>query len=110
MADRDEAGAMTILALALMVALVVIALGAASVVGVVVAHRTAQNAADLASLAAAAEASRGADGCAIAVDVVRAQQASLVSCAVEGTTVTLQVRVEPVLGPGVSARARAGPG
>jgi len=109
---RGEAGAMTIVALALTFALVTVAIGAGSVVGLIVAHRVAQNAADLASLAAAADAVRGADGCSTAAEVTRANHAELTTCALDGLNVTVEVRVELgfVLGSAVSARARAGPG
>lgn len=102
---RDEAGATTIVVLALAFALVLVAWGAGSVVGTVVAHREAQNAADLAALAAAQ------DGCSIAAEVATANQVRLVSCEVEGTEVLVEVAVAvpSAMGREVHARARAGP-
>ncbi|HWU33502.1 MAG TPA: pilus assembly protein TadG-related protein, partial [Marmoricola sp.] len=71
---RDEAGAATVFVLALVFALVAIAGGAGAVVAAVIAHRTAQNAADLAALAAAQEVVSGADGCTTASAVAKANR------------------------------------
>jgi secretion/DNA translocation related TadE-like protein len=108
-ADRDEGGAVTVVAVALAFALSAIALGVGSVAGLVVAHRVAQTGADLAALAAAADVAQGADGCATAREVVEAHHASLVQCTVNGHDVTVVVRVQPPVGPAASARAMAGP-
>lgn len=108
---RSEAGAATIVVLALAFALVIAAWGSASVVGTIVAHRMAQNAADLAALAAAQDNAKGVDGCERAAEVARANRAQLVSCVVEGRSVVVEVAVEtPLAGRDpVRARARAGP-
>jgi secretion/DNA translocation related TadE-like protein len=88
-----------------------LALGA--VTAVVVAHRSAQAAADLAALAAASAAATGADACAAADRSARANEASLTGCEQTGRAVTVTVRVQ---GPrlvahdyDVTAQARAGP-
>lgn len=108
---RDEAGAASVVALALAGALVVVAWGVGSVVATVVAHRAAQNAADLAALAAARDLARGEDGCARAAEIAAANRARLVDCVVEGANVVVEVAAEVHWGIGhqVNARARAGP-
>lgn len=108
---RDEAGAASVVVLALAFGLVLVAWGSGSVVGLVVAHRTAQNAADLAALAAAQRLSRGTDGCRTAADVAVANHAQLLTCAVTGAVVLVDVEVEAGFGTRITvhARARAGP-
>lgn len=107
---RGEGGTATVLTLTLVLALVAVAWGAASAVGVVVAHRSAQNAADLAALAAAADLAKGADACVAAREVSRANGAGLVACSVAGASVMVEVAVEAKVGGTARARARAGPG
>lgn len=104
---RGEAGAASIVALALAFALVVVAWGSGSVVALVVAQRTAQNAADLTALAAAQDAA-----CSRAAEVAVANHARLVRCDVRGQDVTVEVVVTASFGrdTDVRARARAGPG
>ncbi|GAA4815679.1 hypothetical protein GCM10025786_21660 [Nocardioides caeni] len=89
---------------------------AAGVVGaLVVDHRRAQAAADLAALAGAAAVSdpTGLDPCAEAAAIVRANGAGLVSCVASGAVVTVEVSVTGPRWLGqradLSARARAGP-
>lgn len=108
---RNEAGATTIVVLALTFALVVVAWGAASVVATVVAHRVAQNAADLAALAAAGDLAHAEDGCATASVVATANRAHVVSCHADGSAVVVEVSVATPFGLGIAvrARARAGP-
>lgn len=105
-----EAGVASVLAVVLTCGLVAIAWVATNAVAVVVAHRQAQTAADLAALAAAADLMDANHGCGTAAAVAIANQASLVSCAVEGRSVLVEVEVK-VKGRGgeVHARARAGP-
>ena len=106
---RREAGAATVVVLALVFALGLIAWGAGSVVELVVAHRDAQNAADLAALAAADPRSSG--GCDVAARVAAANRARLVACEVDGATASVEVSVTAIVGHRVEihGRARAGP-
>ena len=111
----DERGAAGVLALAAAAALLSVTLGVLAWSGALVARQRAQNAADLAALAAARHAARGGDGCAAAVRLAAASGATLAGCAVlDGAVVTVLVEV-PVtsvrgldIGP-ARARARAGP-
>lgn len=102
---REEAGATTVVVLALAFALVIVGWGCGSVVAVVVAHRSAQNAADLAALAAAQH------GCSAAAEVASANEAHLLVCETDGVAVSVEVGVAVPLTirPEVRARARAGP-
>lgn len=102
MARRSEAGAASVVVLALAFALVVVAWGAGSVVSAVIAHRIAQNAADLAALAGAQAAT-----CDAAADVAQANHARLVGCALEGSVVTVEVIVTTTFGLHADLRARA---
>lgn len=83
--------------------------------GVRAARHRAYAAADLAALAAAAHASRGAgDACRLAARVARESGARLRRCVLRGrvcdVTVTTAVPVRPRVGPlTATARARAGP-
>jgi secretion/DNA translocation related TadE-like protein len=80
----------------------------------VVAHRRAQAAADLAALAGAQALARGADGCARAAEVAAADGGTLTACLPAGTEVRVTVAVTGPRGLGqdadLSASARAGPG
>ncbi|MFB9315750.1 Rv3654c family TadE-like protein [Nocardioides plantarum] len=112
--ERDERGAASVLVLAL--AGVLVLLGAAlSVVGaMVVDHRTAQSAADLAVLAAARVLADGGDACGAAGRVAAANGADLTSCVVAGREVRVGTRVSGPRWLGqrgdLEAEARAGPG
>ena len=84
------------------------------VAALVLAHRQAQAAADLAALAVATAASRGADPCAAGAVIAEANGARLTSCALAGRAGTVRV---VVAGPrwlgqraDLEAEARAGPG
>lgn len=110
---RDERGAATLLVVAATGLLLFVGLALSAVAGVVVAHRRAQAAADLAALAAATALKEGQPGCATAAEVAGANGGSLVSCALDGREATVEVRVH---GPRVAGRAvdpvataRAGP-
>lgn len=109
-ADR---GAASLLVVAM--ASVLLLLGAAlGVVGaLVVAHRTAQSAADLGSLAGAEARQRGEDGCAAAARIAEANGAVLAGCRISGDDVLVTVQVGGPRWLGQSgdllARARAGP-
>ena len=102
-----ESGVASVFVLALTCLLVAVAWAAGSVVALLVAHREAQSAADLTALAAAQDVAAG--GCGTVAAVATANKASLVSCSVDGTSVTVEVEIR-VAGRGlVDARARAGP-
>jgi secretion/DNA translocation related TadE-like protein len=100
----------------------VAALGVVLTTGVVLAvvgallvdHRRAQAAADLAALAGASARQQGGDGCGAASRIAARNGAHLSACEVTGDDVTLTVVVEgpEILGsrPRLSAEARAGPG
>jgi secretion/DNA translocation related TadE-like protein len=83
------------------------------VAGIVVAHRRAQGAADLGSLAAASALQQGKSPCAAGAAVVRRNGGRLTGCRVQGETVVLGVEVATVRIFGrvrhTGARARAGP-
>jgi secretion/DNA translocation related TadE-like protein len=111
---RDDRGAVTVLAVAFLglVLLVGAALGVAA--AMVVDHRRAQAAADLAALAGAVAHQRGEDGCAAAARVASANSGVLTECTVEGDDVGVEVRVTGPRWLGqvndLAGRARAGPG
>ena len=110
---RDQ-GSGTVLALALVGALCLLASAGAVLASAVIASHRARAAADLAVLAAADRWLGGATGqeaCAAAGQVAAANRAALQDCAAGGETVTLTVAVSPGVGgvPPAVARARAGP-
>ncbi len=111
--SRGESGAATLLVIAMAGVLVLIGCALGVVQALVVAHRGAQAAADLAALAGAGAAARGEAPCAAAEAVADANGSDLVECGVAAGTVTVLVRVT---GPhwlgqdaDLEARARAGP-
>jgi secretion/DNA translocation related TadE-like protein len=113
-ARDDDRGAATVLVLAMAGVLVFVGAAGLVVVAMVVAHRAAQSAADLAAIAGARGVAEGHDGCAAAAVVAEANRARLVSCAVTGRDVAVRV---DVAGPhwlgqtaDLGADARAGPG
>ena len=114
MSRRPERGAATVLVVAVGGLLIMIGLAVAGVTSVVVGHRGAQSAADLAALAGAQAEVGGGDGCAAAGAVARANRARLTGCAVPGSDVLVQVSrsVRPGFGLRfvLEASARAGPG
>ncbi|HXH81123.1 Rv3654c family TadE-like protein [Nocardioides sp.] len=110
---QGEVGSATILVLAVTGLLMFVGLALSGVTAIVLAHRSAQAAADLAALAAASAAAVGLDACAAADRSAEANDASLASCHQAGGVVTVAVRVS---GPrlldrdyDVTAQARAGP-
>jgi secretion/DNA translocation related TadE-like protein len=111
--ERGEQGAGTVLALAFLGLLVVVATAVAGVVGLVGAHRVAQGAADLAALGGASTLQDGGDACASAGLVAARNGARLRSCSVRGwqVAVTVSAPGPRLLGSIVQlpARARAGP-
>ena len=114
-AARSESGSATVLVAVLVGVLVMVALLGAAGAGVLVAHRRASVAADLAALAAAEALGLGRAGtraCSAAGRVGAANGAELTSCQVQGDDVLVRVAVErSVMGWPVTvpARARAGP-
>ena len=109
---RDERGVGVVLALGLVGVLTTFALVAGAAVALVVTHRKAQAAADLAALAGAVALRAGGDGCAGAGRVAEANGAVLRGCSVSGAEVlvTVVVTAPGVLGSReLRARARAGP-
>ena len=93
--------------------LVAVTMIAGGVVGLVASHRTAQAAADLASLAGATALQDGGDACGQASMIARRNRTELRSCRVDGWEVAVVVvaRTAPLPGGGFSleARGRAGP-
>ena len=109
----EERGAAALLALAMCGVLLLVG-GALGVAGaMVVDHRRAQAAADLAALAGATALATGGDGCRAADDVARANDAELRECVADGLTVTVRVQVSGPRWLGqrgdLDATARAGP-
>ena len=113
---RPEEGSGTVLALAIIAALLVLTVVIAGLIGVVSANRRASAAADL-SVLAAADAYRGlteGDPCAVAADLAERHGAHLESCTFPDRPETVEVTVAvPVAGPmgmlgPARVRARAG--
>ncbi|WP_314728847.1 Rv3654c family TadE-like protein [Rothia mucilaginosa] len=114
--QRPEEGSGTVLALAIIAALLVLTVVIAGLIGVVSANRRASAAADLSALAAA-DAYRGfteGDPCAVAADLAERHGAHLESCTFPDRPETVEVTVAvPVAGPmgmlgPARVRARAG--
>jgi secretion/DNA translocation related TadE-like protein len=109
----EERGAATVVVMAGVGLLMVVALGIGGAEGLLLAHRRAQAAADLAALAGAGARASGGDPCAAAAAVASANEAELRSCAVVpvGVDVVVAVPGPQLLGrsPMLTARARAGP-
>lgn len=114
--ECPEEGSGTVLALTIIVALLVVTVVIAGLIGVVSANRRASAAADLSALAAA-DAYRGlteGDPCAVAADLAERHGAHLESCTFPDRPETVEVTVAvPVAGPmgmlgPARVRARAG--
>ena len=111
-ARRAEAGAGSVLAVAMMGLLVTVTVATSGVVGVVAAHRRAQSAADLSALAGAAALQDGGDPCERAGAIARRNGALLRRCEVDGWDVAVAVVVTarlPVSSLELPARGHAGP-
>lgn len=114
MSRRPERGAATVLVVALAGMLLMVGLAVTGVTAVVVAHRGAQSAADLAALAGSQAEVTGADACAAAQAIAQRNGARLIDCVLQGSDVV--VRVGRTVRPGfglsfdLAASARAGPG
>lgn len=109
---HDEAGAASVLTLALLGVLLLVGLGSAGIVAVVAGHRTAQAGADLAALAGAGALQDGGDACGTAAEIARRNRTTLEGCRVEEWEVVVEVASEVRLLRGqaaLRARARAGP-
>ncbi|WP_127792813.1 Rv3654c family TadE-like protein [Agromyces sp. LHK192] len=108
----DERGAGSVLALAIVAAVVLLTASLVPVLAVHVESQRAANAADAAALAAADAMSGAVPGepCELAALVARRNGAVLTACGDGGSGSTAVVDVEiGVLGLVVTARARAGP-
>ncbi|HEX4472624.1 MAG TPA: Rv3654c family TadE-like protein [Nocardioides sp.] len=114
MSRRGERGSAVVLVVAMAGVLVLVGAALAVVAAMVVDHRTAQAAADLAALAGARGAGSGGDACATAARVAAADGARLTGCVVAGRDVEVEVEVPGPRWLGQSAdlgaRSRAGPG
>ena len=110
---EEERGAVTVLAVAMLAVLVLVASAIAVGEAMVVAHRRAQAAADLAALASAQAVQHARDPCDAASRVATANGAALTACAVAGYDVTISVTVAGPRWLGAhgdfGARAKAGP-
>nr|WP_243394198.1 Rv3654c family TadE-like protein [Mycobacterium ahvazicum] len=107
---RDERGAATVLAAAIVAVLLCVTGAGAYIGSAVVARHRAQAAADLAALAAAARLPTGAAAaCARASAIARTMRVDDVGCRVEDLDVVVTVRVAVVFGGVAQAAARAGP-
>ena len=110
---RGEGGSATPFAVAALGLVLFVGAALGVVTALVAAHRSAQAAADLASLAGATSLQRHADACAAAARVAAANGAALEVCSVagEGVTVTVRVAGPHWLGQvaDLRAEARAGP-
>jgi secretion/DNA translocation related TadE-like protein len=111
--ERGERGAATLLALGMAGVLLMVGTALGVVGALVVDHRRAQAAADLAALAGALAGARGEPPCAAAGAVAGLNDAELLDCFLDGPTVTVRVEVS---GPhwlgqqaDLEASARAGP-
>ena len=110
--SRDERGAAVVTAIGLLAVLVFVAVVCVGTVAIVLAHRRAQVAADLASLAGAVAVQQGSEPCAEATRIAGRHLAVVTRCVVDGQSVLVATAVElpAVLGGAeVPARARAGP-
>jgi secretion/DNA translocation related TadE-like protein len=111
---EEEVGSATVWVVALTGLLALIAGGLAAGVSLVVTHRQAQNAADLAALAGAAAQQSGESGCGRAAEAAQRNGAELAGCTVEGSgvvRVTVSKAAPAVLSrlPPLIGTARAGP-
>lgn len=109
----SQRGAATVVAVALAGVLLLVGAATGVVGAIVVAHRRAQAAADLAALAGAVAQGRGQDPCAAAAEVAGVNGAVVATCRVDGADVLVEVRVAGPRWLGqdrdLLAAARAGP-
>ncbi len=115
-ARRAETGSATVWVILAMALLAAVTAGALLLADVAAARQRAAAAADLAALAGAMAAERGADPCAAATRVAAADGAHLPGCSVAAgiVLVTASVPLPPAVAAlgraEVSVQARAGPG
>ncbi len=111
---RDESGAATVLVVTLVGLLLVVGSALGVVQGMVVAHRRAQSAADLAALAGAEAVAVSGAGCPTASRFAEANGARLTACLLDGSDITVTVLVAGPHWLGhhseLVGTARAGPG
>lgn len=107
---RDEGGAGTVLALALVMAVVTVGLSGAGLAAALTARQRVIGAADLSALAAADAASGAIGGvpCNIATGVATANGTRLRACDIHGLVVSVTV-IGSFAGIPVEASSRAGP-
>lgn len=112
-ARSDERGGATVVLVAVLGVLVLLGAALGVMSAMVVAHRRAQAAADLAALGAARVLQSGGDACAQATRLAAANGAGVASCSVQGATVLLTVTVSGPRWLGqtadLAAESRAGP-
>ena len=111
---RDQRGAATVLAVALLGLLVLLGCALSVVGAMFAAHRSAQAAADLSALAGAEAVAGQRDPCVVATQTATANGATLTACVVEGRDVRVIVRVawprwRGLASGDLSAESRAGP-
>jgi secretion/DNA translocation related TadE-like protein len=108
-----ERGAATVLVTAVLGLLVLVGGALGVVAALVVGHRGAQSAADLAALTGAVTMRRGGDACVAASEAAVANGAVMTQCEVLGSDVRVSVRVTGPRWLGqqgdLDAEARAGP-
>ncbi len=110
----DDSGVGSVFAVALLALLCFVAVVAVGISGIVLTHRRAQSAADLAALAGANAVQLGGQACDAARAIARSNRAELVTCIVAAQSISVQVHVDAPPGLarfdlGTTARARAGP-
>lgn len=114
MTRAGERGSASVLVVSHLAVLLVLGCALAAVGGLVVAHRQAQSAADLAALTGATAVSQGGSGCAAAARAAVENGARLSSCHGRGREVRVRVEVDGPAwfgrSPVLRAQARAGPG
>lgn len=109
---RDERGVAVVVTIGLIAVLVLVASVTVGTVAIVLAHRRAQVAADLASLAGAAALQQGGDACATAARIVSLNEGTMTACQTAGSSVVVATAVRlfaSLGGADVPARSRAGP-
>jgi secretion/DNA translocation related TadE-like protein len=111
---RGERGAVTVLTVAMLGMLLLLTAALAVGEAMVVAHRRAQSAADLAALAGAQAIQQAQDPCGAASAVAAANDAVVTGCAVDAYDVTISAQVAGPRWLGshadFDAEAKAGPG
>lgn len=112
-AERGDRGSATVPAMAFLGVLLLLGAALGAVAALVLAHRSAQAAADLSALAAAGAVADGGDGCAAAAAVAAANGARLTRCLLDGREARVTVSVAGPRWRGLDAdpeaEARAGP-